>query len=178
MRIGHQNGLDTVSFNGSSRVMEVGEEGRFDAVGQLTVFVVFRSDGFEDQYEALLTKGDNSWRLHRENSTDSIAFHADTNGQGVRLTSATSVNDSAYHLVTARADGGQYALWLDGVLERRQSAGAEINRNNESVNLGSNSQAQGRNWDGKLAEVMIFLSAVSEEDREGIEGYLMTKWGL
>ena len=36
----------------------------------------------------------------------------------------------------------------------------------------------GREWIGRIAEIICFSTKLSDDDRHGVEGYLAHKWGL
>ena len=44
--------------------------------------------------------------------------------------------------------------------------------------IGQQSDFNDRGWEGKIAEVLTFSSALSSAEREKVEGYLAHKWGF
>ena len=175
---GAQNGLNALDFDGDNEYIAIANEGEFDAVEGLTVFIVFQSDGLEDTFEALLTKGEGTWRIHRQRDQPRIAYHVNSGDTEVNVTSQTNVDNTGFHLVTAHTEGRVHSLYVNGVREAQGTLPGAMNQNNSPVHIADNDDARDREWDGKVGEVLIYLSALTDEDRAAIEAYLMYKWGL
>lgn len=172
------SGLPTVNFDGDNDRLDFDRESEFDARGALTVFVVFRSDGGNDEFEALLAKGDETWRIHRAGQSELLSFDVDSNDGSGYITTPFGVNDGAYHVVTATFNAGDQRIYLDGEPGQAAQLGSEINTNNDRLHIGNNGDFSSRRWDGKIAEVLIYLSPLNDEVRQQIEAYLALKWGL
>ena len=56
------------------------------------------------------------------------------------------------------------------------SANSSISINGFAV--GSDRLIGSRGWIGQIAEVVVFNSKLSDDDRYKVEGYLAEKWGL
>jgi len=173
-----QNGLSVLNFNGGQHRLAIADESDFDAVDALTIFIVFNSDGYSRSYEALLTKGEGAWRIHRQRNEDFIAYHVNSGTTEANAISSTNTSNTGFHLVNAHTAGSVHSLFLNGVLEGQQTLEGPMNQNDSQVNLGSNPDADDRQWNGQIGEVLVYISSLPEEDRERIEAYLMYKWGL
>ncbi len=171
-------GKATVEFDGSNDRLNIQNEANFDFTSTMTIFIVFRSDGFDDNFEALLAKGDQSWRLHREGSSNFLGFHVNTNAGQTRATSTTNVNNTGYHLATARFNNGLHTLQINGTTEAEFVQGNTINTSNDELRLCDNSDFSNRRWDGRVAEVIIYSTALTNDQLTQLNAYLMRKWGL
>ena len=80
-------------------------------------------------------------------------------------------NGTANDRATIRVNGGAAAGTDSG------STGFAISSPTYDLHIG---QAAGSsfNLDGDICEIIIYDSALSDTDREAVEDYLMTKWGI
>lgn len=68
-------------------------------------------------------------------------------------------------------------LFIDGNLESNGVDADLVYPNNVNVRVGANASG-GEGWNGDIAEIIIYNSALGTTDRESVESYLATKWGL
>ena len=61
-------------FDGVDDHIVLPDENHYDFEDDITVEVVLRIDAFDIPYQAVVTKGDNAWRLHRDNTSNDLAF--------------------------------------------------------------------------------------------------------
>ncbi len=100
-------------FDGSTNYVDAGSSSTFNFSGPFTVEAWFKVTSFPYQWDALITKGDDSWRIARSNSLNYLAFS--TNGlSNVDMTGTTNVNDGNWHFFAAVYDGSTKTLYVDG----------------------------------------------------------------
>lgn len=146
---------NAMDFSGSGQYIDVPNESSFDFTTGMTVEVWFKVDSFSVPWQALVTKGDTAWRLHRYDETDQISFGTTSGDNWEDLVSGRSVNDGRWHHVAAVQDGTNKYLYLDGVLENSSSPGA-INQNDQIVLVGENVEQINRYFDGQIDEIRIW----------------------
>ena len=124
----------------------------------LTIEAWFRVDTFDTAWQTIVSKGDNSWRLSRNNLTNTLHF-----GLGSRTLNGTiDVNDGEWHHVAAVYNDTGLAndtmsLYIDGVLDTTaQVLTAGFPQNNFPAMIGENSQVTGRHFNGQIDEVRIW----------------------
>jgi len=153
-------------FDGSR--VEIGSERLFDITDAITVTAWIKVNAFDKWWQALVTKGDSSWRLYREGDSDNLAFHCD----GVRsaqepwttVRGQMNVSDGKWHHVAGVYDGCRIALFVDGQLDASCEASGQIQTNNYPVVIGDNAEAPGRQWSGLIDDVRIYSYALGPDE--------------
>lgn len=148
-----------LEFDGTNDFVQIQDEGAFDFTTSMTVESWFKVDRFTISWQALVTKGDSSWRLHRYSDSGQIAFSTTSLGNGGDLVSLSRVDDGQWHHVAAVYDGTNKFLYLDGVLESTAPADA-VSTNDSPVLLGGNIDVVERAFDGQMDEVRIWDTAL------------------
>lgn len=110
---------------------------------------------FQVDYQAIVVKGDTTWRLQRSNATRHVQFTTTVaNGNDILVGNA-DIDDGAWHQIAISFAGGTKSLYVDGALDAQVTGVGATNTNVQQVRIGGNSQSAGRNWLGSLDEVRI-----------------------
>ncbi|MFT6709507.1 MAG: hypothetical protein ACJATF_004374, partial [Flavobacteriales bacterium] len=150
-----------LNFDGINDYVELENETSFDFTNALTIEAWVKVEAFNKTWQAVVTKGDNAWRLHRYRNSNKIAFS--TNGlSNLTLSSNADINDSQWHHIAAVYDGDHKYLYIDGVLDAETAAVGTISRNNFKVQIGENAQQRNRYFKGHIDEVCIWNIARSQ----------------
>ncbi len=164
--IGYVTGLSSeygfcYRFDGVDDSVTIADNDNLEGGTAMTAAAWIRVNAFDKAYQAIVTKGDNTWRIARAGSTTQISF--DTNGTaGAQSTIATtSVNDGRWHHVCATWDGAIKRLYIDGVQEASAAWSGTLNTNALPVMIGENAGATGRHWNGWLDEVLYYRRALT-----------------
>ncbi|MCX6924287.1 MAG: LamG domain-containing protein, partial [Verrucomicrobia bacterium] len=129
---------------------------------------------FDKSWQAIVTKGDSSWRVHRGGGSDHIGFG--TSGLSNQdLEGSKNVNDGQWHFVVALYDGSTKAIYVDGALDVAVSVTGTLAQNAYPVLIGENAQATGRFFNGNIDEVVLYNKALSAETITGM--YAASKYG-
>jgi tetratricopeptide (TPR) repeat protein len=161
-------------FDGADDYVQIANEQNFDLTNQMTVACWIKVNKFDREWQAVVTKGDSAWRLHRVG--DSVAFH--TNGLstssrqwgGTGVEGKTSVNDGQWHHVASVYNGTKVLLYIDGRLDASVDTRGKIDTNNEPVFIGENSQTKGRCFNGLVDDVRIYNYPLSEPEISALAG--------
>ncbi len=108
---------------GLGEYVDCGNDPAFNLVSGFTIAAWIKTQLFENFYQAVITKGNSAWRLHRFEPMQSLCLSL----EGARTTShaygevagQTAVDDGQWHHVAAVFDGHHLSLYLDGRLEDR-----------------------------------------------------------
>lgn len=152
-------------FNGTNSHVSVANESLFHFTNSFTLELWIKVKSFTSDWQAILTKGDTSWRLHRNEGGDIIAFGtsgpSDTDLAGVK-----KVNDGQWHHVAAVYDDVKKtkSLYMDGVLDASTAVTGTLDQNDQPVLVGENSEQTGRVWDGQMDEVRIWKVARTADE--------------
>ena len=154
------------NLNGASYV-DAGNGASLGISSSITIsgWVKYASAAFT-AWEALVTKGDSSYRLHLCGSCATAnAFTFGMNGPTgiVDLVSNVVPTPGIFYYVVATYDGITQKIFINGSLNRSQSRSGLISSNSYNVGLGANLQVGGRLLNGVLDEVRISNTARSAD---------------
>ena len=148
-------------FNGTTDYVTLPNEGDYDflvAPSRLTVSAWIRVTAFDRQFQAIVTKGDTSWRLQRDDMSDQLEFGT-TSGTNVdNEVGKVNVNNTQWHQAAVVLDGSKKLLYVDGAQDAITNYNNQLDNNNELVAIGHNSEGStgsGRFWNGDIDEVRI-----------------------
>jgi hypothetical protein len=86
------------------------------------------------------------------------------------------VSDSNWNIWAALFNGASSEFWINGASEASGGAGAS---NPDGITVGTRYLADATSaWDGDVAEVIIYDPSLSTADRQQVEQYLSTRWGI
>jgi tetratricopeptide (TPR) repeat protein len=158
-----------LSRNGSIRI---DREAPFDLADAITVSVWTRVNALDRWWQALLTKGDTSWRLHRSGNADTVEFACSglhsRSGASVLVEGVQAIDDGRWHCIVATYNGNEVALYVDGELEASREAWGRIQTNDYPVCIGDNAERPGRYWNGWIDDVRIYSYALSKEEIQNL----------
>ena len=149
------------SFNGSAYI-DLGNSSDFDFAGSFSLAAGIKVSAFNPAWQAIVTKGDGEWRLHRSNSSNVLSFGT-TGLSNVDLTGTTNVNDGNWHFVVAVYDSSTLTkyLYVDGNLDASAAVTGTLATNSYHAYIGENAQVTGRQWQGQIDEVSIWTVALT-----------------
>ncbi|UCD51368.1 MAG: protein kinase [Phycisphaerales bacterium] len=171
--------LGALQFDGVGDYVDCGHSSLFDITGEITVASWIRVTTFDAPVQAVVTKGDSAWRLHRPGGGSSLGFHCNLqSGSSLVADGTKPVDDGNWHHVAGIFDGNETYLYLDGVLNgnsgstrvdgtSRTTTSSEpsyIATNAFSLWIGDNSEAPGNEWCGLIDEVRIYDCALDAND--------------
>jgi glucose/arabinose dehydrogenase len=157
---GHVGGA--LQFDGSNDYVDIALESAFDFTGAFSVSFWMRRNGFANSWEALVTKGDSSWGVGRNNNGHSIAFTTfNASGTSQDLFGTTVVDNDQWHHVVVVYTGSQKQLYIDGALNASANYTQVIRTNNLNVRMGMNQEFPSAMFGGALDEVRIYGRALT-----------------
>jgi len=171
---GHRGKGLALKLDGSGYV-SIDNESNFDISDEITVACWIKVKAFDQEWQAIVTKGDESWRLDRTSVNNTVKFHCN----GIKLKNDIpglirnlgpegnmNVNDSQWHHIAGIYNGSNIYLYVDGVLDTSLEATGSILTDHQRVYIGENAQQTGRGFKGLIDEVAIFDNALNEDEIE------------
>jgi hypothetical protein len=140
---------------------------RFGLTTSITLSAWIFVDTLIYGWEAILAKGDNTYRLHCMG--DVAVFSATTdsiNQTGIidnDVYGTTRIDDHKWHLVCGVFDGNEIRIYTDGALEGSQPLTSSLHSNDSSVVIGTNNGYAKRDFAGSIDEVRIMHASMSAD---------------
>ena len=152
-----------LEFDGTDDFVVIPNESQFDITGSITVSAWIRLGSFSKPWQAIATKGDRAWRLHRANRRRSVGFACSdlSRGEVGDLLGSHDVADGKWHHVAGVLDGNTMSIFVDGALDASAASSPNISGNDYAVLIGANAHARGRLFHGLIDDVRIYDRALS-----------------
>lgn len=143
-------------FDGMDDRLTLIGESAYDFTDAMTVEAWIRVQSFDLPWQAIVTKGDDAWRMHREDQTSSIGFGTDTAAAtNDNLAGTTNVADGQWHWAVVVYGDALKRIHVDGMQDIDQAYPGPLRTTDVPVELGSNAQVAGRWFDGDMDEIRI-----------------------
>jgi hypothetical protein len=173
------NGLPAVSFNGSSQYLSL--PSGFGSLNDISMFIVTQPRS--------LTPDAHILDLGEGSSGNNILFQMSSSGSygefwvydGSSGTCARSLQplvQSQYQLLEAVQSAGTATFYVNGIAGAENSGMNSIPSVTRPANFIGKASAGGSFYHGKIAEIILFSSALSESQRKTVEAYLIHKYQL
>ena len=150
-----------IEFDAAGENVSVPAGPDFDITTAITVAAWVKVNSFNRTWQAVVAKGDTSWRLHRHGNSNLLNFTCNGLQGNFSVMGATNVNDGQWHHVAGVYDGSRLRLYVDGDEDGTAAASGTVWTNDADVRIGSNSHKMVRNWDGAIDDVRVYNRALS-----------------
>jgi parallel beta-helix repeat protein len=147
-----------LQFDGIDDYVLIPNESEFDITYQITVSAWIKIAAFDRDWQAIVTKGDSAWRLHRFNDSNSLSFHCNSFWGPA---GSVNVNDGRWHHAVGVYDGARASLYIDGVLDNSVLASGPVWTNDYPVMIGDNAEEPGRYFNGLIDDARIYTRALT-----------------
>ena len=173
-----------LACDGSTSYVTVPDHGRLNLSGSpFTIEAWINVHAFDKDWQTVISKGTNSWRLSRYGNSNKIAF-ATTGLSNVALTSIQALNIGQWYHIAAVYTGSKKQLYINGELDNEVNVTGTLATSNYHVMIGENAQVPGRVFNGAIAEVRIWgkartdasLQSTMYQKLSGKEADLLSNW--
>ncbi len=161
------------SFDGGDDYVRIPDAAQLDLTGgvSMAAWIRHRSSSYR-AWEAILTKGDSSYRLHLNggcsipavnagNPAAGITFGLNGGCAGADLNSLQVPQADTWYHVGATWRSGEMRVYVNGSLRNQAAYNATVAVNAFDLFIGENSQQRGRYWNGDIDEVTLWSGAVT-----------------
>lgn len=151
------------SFDGMSQRVELAMdvEDDYDFISNFTVSAMLRVDSFTIGWQAMVTKGDDTWRMHRSGGSSTAGFGTDNLGGNHNTAGSTPIDNGDWYHVTIIMDGFTKRIFVNAALDAQEFEPATL-LSDAPVWFGDNEEQPGRFFHGGMDEIRI--SSVSRSD--------------
>lgn len=150
-----------LQFDGVNDYIDCGNPAALKIQDKITLACWIKAPSFTRAWQAILAKGDDSYRLTRSSAGNSVYFGLGGTSVG-GFDGATEVADNEWHHVAGVYDGANATLYIDGVADTAVPATGKINANSYNLFIGENSQSRGRYFKGLIDDVRIYSVALND----------------
>ncbi|MCL5281712.1 MAG: hypothetical protein M1376_17580, partial [Planctomycetes bacterium] len=168
-----------IALGGDGDFLDVADKSAFDCGGGVTLAAWIKAKQLDKPWQAIITKGDNTYRMQRNNETNALEFACTgvqiPNGNEYgSLFGSKAMTIGEWHHVAGVYDGKKMYLYVDGALDSSQEAWGAINTNDTRLQIGGNTDVGDRFWNGLIDEVRVYNYGLPEAQiqqlyREGKE---------
>lgn len=185
-----QNSLDTLLFDGSNDSL-IGSNFA-SGTGGLTIFSVVKRNATNAVHEIINKGVDNGGWLFRLTDTNVAqigSYRDSTLANSTLRGTSSSVSATGYTVLAMVAGSGAFntaSIFRNGT-SLTMGAAIEAGTNGRTPSSGSDpvrigvqvyAEVDYFNYNGNIAEVIVYDSALSDANREAVENYLLAKWGI
>jgi hypothetical protein len=140
--------------------------------------VVFKKFTWDKSYQTIISKGDKTWRLSRNNLTSRLEFSTGSS-TGLKTVLSPDVSDNIWYHVTGVYNGSEHLLYLNGEVSNTTSGTTSISASDtQNLMIGDNSEKTGRQFEGLIPLVRIYNRALSEAEIKQNFDALRNRFGL
>ena len=149
-------------FDGEDDYLELLDEASFDFGAQMSIEVWIKVERFDRRWQTVVAKGNDSWRLHRDDRADHLEFGTTRAGNyHDNFGGSEGVADSRWHHAAVVYNGQTKTIYIDGRRDRGKDYSQTLQNSSYPVYVGENSQAEGRFFSGSIDELRIAGTARS-----------------
>jgi len=136
----------------------------------ITITAWIKVASFTVEWETILAKGDDSYRMARSAGTGN-SIHFGCNGPtGDNLDGNAIVTTDTWRHAAVVFDGAYKYVYIDGVEDARAASTGQINISTYDLYIAENAQATGRQLGGLVDDIRIYNRALSPEELAGMAG--------
>ncbi|MHC4506636.1 MAG: LamG domain-containing protein, partial [Planctomycetota bacterium] len=159
-------------FDGEDDHVAIPDKAAFDITGNITVAAWIKVASFTKEFQAIITKGDRSWRLHRDRHKRNLEWAC--TGLSHRtygdLSGSSAVDDGRWHHVAGVYDGTRTYLYVDGKVDASVMTSGAIRPADHPICIGHNAARRGRHFHGLIDDVRIYERALSAAEVRALAG--------
>ncbi len=157
-----------LKLDGDGDWVECGDDVRFKMSGPMTISAWFKVHEFDKKSQAIITKGNSSWRLQCDGEKDTVEFactRLDVPVDPFVAIVSGGVNDGRWHHVACVYDTTTSTLYVDGRHKISNRSLPQTTTDSSPVQIGANSTYKSpasREWNGLIDDVRIYNYVLAE----------------
>jgi hypothetical protein len=153
-----------IELDGESGYVEIGSSDTFNFTDGITISCWVNAGEVKNEWAAIVTKGDNAWRLSAMRKQIIPHFSVNDPRLTIYLNGSKEASAGRWHHFAGVYDGQQLQIYIDGRPDAKMEWDGRIAANDCNVLIGENDQMRGRYWKGLIDDVRIYSYALSNND--------------
>jgi hypothetical protein len=150
----------SIVFDGVDDYVNCGNNNSLKITGPITINTIFKVNSFTNDYQAIVSMGDDSYRFQRNAATNKLAFGSRNIGL-TDLISTTNISGNTWYITSAVYNGSTMQIYINGVLDAIGNASGSLPASSYNLLVGGNAQFPARAWDGYISNVQIYNRGLS-----------------
>ena len=150
-------------FDGANDYINVGNNSALGITNNITIITYFKYTSFDKQWQSIVVKGDNSYRLHRYSVTNQISFGINQAG-GQDNPTTTNFISNRWYFLAATFSLPDVKLYVNGVLDATSTYSTPIANSSYDLYIGENAQQPIRFFNGNISQVLIYNRALTAQE--------------
>jgi hypothetical protein len=141
--------------NANGNFVSIGTGSPWQITGNISISAIVTVTSYTAAWQAIVAKGDFTYRLGRNNTSNGITFDRSVSG-GFRAAVNTTVITSGYHHIAGTYDSASGSRgFVDGASGTLDANTAATLSDTKNLCIGRNTDNTGRDWNGYIGEVKI-----------------------
>lgn len=142
-----------VKANGN--YVSIGGGSPWDLTGNMSLSAIFTVTSFTSPWQAIIAKGDTTYRLARNNATSTLAYDRSIASGFSQAANSTNISSGYHHVATTYSSTVGSYCFIDGVAGTLTANTDATNNTADILCIGRNTLEAIRDWDGYIGEVRI-----------------------
>lgn len=141
--------------NSNSNYVSLGTGSPWTITGNITISAVVTVTSFTSEWQAIIVKGDDTYRLSREDTNNTPAFDRDISSGNVSSVNGTAINTGYHHVAGTFSTSVGFYCYVDGSPGTVNSETSSTLSDANNLCIGRNVDHATRDWNGYIGEVRI-----------------------
>ncbi len=172
----NMNNQPTLQFvEGDTEWLQVADADELDDTDEISIFYVYRPDnssGVRAHLSKRTGNGSNQAYVFYENGSQNSRINS-------RNDAGTNINANTTYINATTYQSSSFNHWLNQSAGGPVSgAGSTIDNEASPLQIGEFNSGDGRTFDGRMAEIIIFREYRTDAERIVVETYLASKYGI
>jgi hypothetical protein len=153
----------SIVFDGVNDFVDCGNNNSLKITGPITINAIFKVNSFTNDYQAIVSMGDDSYRFQRHAATNKLAFGTRNIGL-TDLITTTNISENTWYITSAVYNGSTMQIYINGVLDITGNASGSLPASSYNLRVGGNAQFPARAWNGYISNTQIYNRALSSTE--------------
>ncbi len=162
-----------LELDGAGDYVDCGTSAVFNIQDEITIAGWIKVAAFNVAWQAIIAKGDNTYRLSSIGSDDFLHFGLTGTNPG-SINGVLDVTDDQWHHVAGVYNGAEARIYVDGVLDSNATCTGQIRTSSSNLCIGENAGLS-RYLDGLIDDARLYNKALTQDEIKQVMAVDTTK---